>query len=118
MLRHRIARVALLLAVAVPLSGLLVPASSRAAAIPVHARILASVTTSKRVVALSFDDGPSPFTPGILAALARYRAHATFFVVGTQVERYPSLVRAERRAGDEIGNHTFTHADLQYLNDD
>ena len=64
-------------------------------------------------VALTFDDGPSPrYTPEILAVLQRYQAHATFFVLGRKVEKYPHLVQALLRAGNEVGNHTFDHPRL------
>ena len=63
--------------------------------------------------ALSFDDGPDPvWTPRILRVLRRFGVPATFFVVGTHAASYPGLVRAEVRAGDEIGSHTYTHANL------
>jgi cellulose synthase/poly-beta-1,6-N-acetylglucosamine synthase-like glycosyltransferase/peptidoglycan/xylan/chitin deacetylase (PgdA/CDA1 family) len=68
---------------------------------------------ASKTVALSFDDGPSPvWTPKILAVLHRFHVPATFFVVGTHAASYPSLVRAELRAGDEIGSHTYTHVNL------
>jgi peptidoglycan-N-acetylglucosamine deacetylase len=63
----------------------------------------------KREVALTFDDGPGPYTPQILRVLARAHAPATFFVIGEWASRYPQLVRAEARAGCEIGDHTETH---------
>jgi peptidoglycan/xylan/chitin deacetylase (PgdA/CDA1 family) len=67
-------------------------------------------------IALTFDDGPNPrWTPQILAILARYHVHATFFVIGANVARYPGLVRAEFTAGDGVGNHTETHPDLTSL---
>ena len=66
--------------------------------------------STKHAVALTFDDGPSPlFTPKILALLKQYQAHATFFVLGRKVEKYPGLVQAELRAGHEVGNHSFSH---------
>jgi cellulose synthase/poly-beta-1,6-N-acetylglucosamine synthase-like glycosyltransferase/peptidoglycan/xylan/chitin deacetylase (PgdA/CDA1 family) len=66
-----------------------------------------------RTIALTFDDGPDPrWTPQILDILARHHAHATFFVIGSEVDRYPDLARRILAAGDEIGSHTFTHADL------
>jgi peptidoglycan/xylan/chitin deacetylase (PgdA/CDA1 family) len=99
------------------LANTILPASSQAARAFVPAGILSSASTRQQVVALSFDDGPSPYTPQILDLLRRFRAHATFFVVGSQVVKYPSFVRDERQAGDEIGNHTYTHADLQFLTD-
>ncbi|MGE5228061.1 MAG: polysaccharide deacetylase family protein [Planctomycetaceae bacterium] len=61
-------------------------------------------------VALTFDDGPWPgATRKVLAILRRFHVHATFFMVGTQAARYPGLVRAVLRAGDEIGNHSWNH---------
>lgn len=61
-------------------------------------------------VALTFDDGPSPlYTAKILATLQAAGARATFFVIGRHAQRYPDLVRAEWRAGNAIGNHTYDH---------
>jgi peptidoglycan/xylan/chitin deacetylase (PgdA/CDA1 family) len=63
-----------------------------------------------RCVALTFDDGPHPqTTPGILAALERAGARATFFVVGEAAARWPELVRQIVAAGHCIGNHTQRH---------
>lgn len=63
-------------------------------------------------VALTFDDGPSDSTPGLLALLARYCAPATFFLVGEHVRRYPDHARHIAAAGHQVGNHTQTHARL------
>jgi len=64
-------------------------------------------------VALTFDDGPDPrWTPQILDVLRAHGAHATFFVVGSRVNRYPDLARRIVAEGHELGVHTFTHADL------
>ncbi|HXP18861.1 MAG TPA: bifunctional polysaccharide deacetylase/glycosyltransferase family 2 protein [Streptosporangiaceae bacterium] len=72
-----------------------------------------SYSMPPRTAALTFDDGPDPtWTPKILAILARYHVPATFFTVGAHVASYPALVRAELRAGDEIGSHTYTHLNL------
>ena len=72
-----------------------------------------SYSLPPRTVALTFDDGPNPvWTPKVLAVLRRYRVPATFFVVGAHVASYPALVREELGAGDEVGSHTYTHADL------
>ncbi|MCX5892296.1 MAG: polysaccharide deacetylase family protein, partial [Deltaproteobacteria bacterium] len=69
--------------------------------------------TTVRQVALTFDDGPSPrYTPEILAVLRQYQAHATFFVLGRKVEKYPQLAQARLRAGNEVGHHTFDHPRL------
>jgi len=67
-------------------------------------------------IALSFDDGPDPrWTPRIAATLRRFDVPATFFVVGSEVVRHPDIVRQLHRQGFELGNHTFTHADLSAL---
>jgi cellulose synthase/poly-beta-1,6-N-acetylglucosamine synthase-like glycosyltransferase/peptidoglycan/xylan/chitin deacetylase (PgdA/CDA1 family) len=64
-------------------------------------------------IALTFDDGPDPrWTPQVLAVLRRHHVHATFFVVGTEVAAHPALVRQILADGNQIGIHTFTHADL------
>jgi cellulose synthase/poly-beta-1,6-N-acetylglucosamine synthase-like glycosyltransferase/peptidoglycan/xylan/chitin deacetylase (PgdA/CDA1 family) len=66
----------------------------------------------KRVV-LTFDDGPdAKWTPKVLSVLHKYRVPATFFVVGSAVARHPGLVREMHKSGDEIGVHTFTHANM------
>jgi cellulose synthase/poly-beta-1,6-N-acetylglucosamine synthase-like glycosyltransferase/peptidoglycan/xylan/chitin deacetylase (PgdA/CDA1 family) len=66
-----------------------------------------------KTVALTFDDGPDPtWTPKILAILMREHVPATFFVVGAHAASNPSIVRAELAAGDEVGSHTYTHANL------
>ncbi len=66
-------------------------------------------------VALTFDDGPGPYTPAVLSVLERYDVHATFFAIG-KMERYfsASTVR-EIEDGDEIGDHTETHPMLAQL---
>ncbi len=60
-------------------------------------------------VALTFDDGPSPFTREILPLLDRYRARATFFVLGSHVTRYPGIIRTLLKHGQEVENHSFSH---------
>jgi cellulose synthase/poly-beta-1,6-N-acetylglucosamine synthase-like glycosyltransferase/peptidoglycan/xylan/chitin deacetylase (PgdA/CDA1 family) len=70
----------------------------------------------RKTVVLSFDDGPDPtWTPRILAVLRRYRVPGNFFVVGAHAASYPGLVRAELADGDQVGSHTYTHANLGAL---
>ena len=65
------------------------------------------------VVALTFDDGPNPlYTPAILDILKEHGVPATFFVVGREVEQYPDIARRIVAEGHEIGNHTYSHANL------
>jgi peptidoglycan/xylan/chitin deacetylase (PgdA/CDA1 family) len=63
-----------------------------------------------RVIALTFDDGPSPYTPGIVRVLVRMHAPGTFFVVGQQLDDFAAGLRDELRARFPIGDHTENHA--------
>ena len=68
------------------------------------------IQTRLPVIALTFDDGPSPqFTLEILTLLGRAQVPATFFVVGREAARYPQLVQQTQAGGFEIGNHTWNH---------
>jgi cellulose synthase/poly-beta-1,6-N-acetylglucosamine synthase-like glycosyltransferase/peptidoglycan/xylan/chitin deacetylase (PgdA/CDA1 family)/spore germination protein YaaH len=67
-------------------------------------------------IALTFDDGPDPrWTPQILAILHRYHVPATFFVVGENAQANPSLLTREWNEGMEIGNHSFTHPEIDQI---
>ena len=76
---------------------------------------LARVTAKNltKTIYLTFDDGPNPtWTPRILSLLEEYGAHASFFVVGENVQRWPSLVQRAAEDGDTIGDHTWSHPNL------
>lgn len=68
--------------------------------------------------ALTFDDGPSQFTPALLQDLKSRNVKATFFVVGSQVKLYPQILKQVADAGHEVGIHTWSHVDLTTLSDD
>lgn len=63
----------------------------------------------ERVVALTFDDGPSEWTDPILDALRDAGARATFFVIGEAVRGREGILRRIAREGHEVGNHTMRH---------
>jgi peptidoglycan-N-acetylglucosamine deacetylase len=65
-------------------------------------------------VALTFDDGPGPYTRLVLAKLRKHGVHATFFVVGRNIPLDPAAARQERALG-AVGDHTFTHPLLTAL---
>jgi len=68
-------------------------------------------------LAITFDDGPNPaITPKLLDLLDRYKARATFFVIGRYVRECPELVQETVARGHEIGNHTELHPNLMWLN--
>ena len=75
--------------------------------------LVTRVETSERVVALTFDDGPVPaYTDSILAVLAEFEAHATFFMVGSAIRNNPDIAARVLEQGHEIGNHSFSHSQL------
>ncbi len=77
-----------------------------------------TVDPSKKMVALTFDDGPSgEVTPDVLATLEKYNAKATFFMLGQQVKAYPELTKEIAERGHEIGNHSWSHPVLPSLSD-
>ena len=63
-------------------------------------------------VAISFDDGPTEFTQPILDILEQYGCRATFFMVGTNMNLRPEMVKAVYESGNEVGLHTWRHNDL------
>jgi peptidoglycan/xylan/chitin deacetylase (PgdA/CDA1 family) len=69
---------------------------------------------SKRMVALTFDDGPGPYTRLAIAKLRRHHLRATFFLVGKQIRAFPGLARLEKPVG-AVGDHTMTHPFLPAL---
>lgn len=90
--------------------GTVAPATGSAAVSGTHRR------RNNGYVALTFDDGPTAATlPTLLERLRAAGARATFFNQGNNAEARPDLVRAERRAGMWVGNHTNTHPHLPDL---
>ena len=73
-----------------------------------------------RVVALTFDDGPSPWTEPIAEQLERHGGRGTFFAIGEEVDTDEGrrIVRRLLATGHEVGNHTWTHADLEQIDDE
>ena len=75
-----------------------------------------NIDSSKPMVALTFDDGPNgTATPKILDTLERYNVVATFFDLGTCMEKYPNITKREEQIGCEVGTHTYSHQNLNKL---
>jgi len=68
-----------------------------------------------KCVALTFDDGPGPYTDRLLQILREHRARATFFLIGDKVAADPAAAARIAGAGMEIGNHTWSHPDMTTL---
>ena len=83
-----------------------------------------SLPADGKEVYLTFDDGPHPtITPWVLQELKEYNAQATFFCIGSNVEKHPETYQMVLEQGHSVGNHTFNHLngwktnDRQYLED-
>lgn len=75
--------------------------------------------TTKKIVALTFDDGPhQKYTKEILEILKQNNIRATFFVIGKNAQRYPDIITAAYKNGNIIGNHSYSHFYLTNLTDD
>lgn len=75
--------------------------------------------TGKKLVALTFDDGPSAGTTGrLLDILREKQVKATFFVVGTMAQQAPELVKREEQEGHEVASHTLAHNNLARMSSD
>ena len=74
-----------------------------------------AATAGKRVIALTFDDGPGPYTPAVLSVLEQYHVPATFFEIGEEVASYPQYARMVAAAGYPVEDHTWSHPDLTTL---
>lgn len=73
-------------------------------------------TNGKKYIALTFDDGPSKkVTPRVLSILKKHKAKATFYMLGKSVEEAPTTAKAVAKAGHEIGNHSYQHANLSKM---
>ncbi len=76
------------------------------------------VRTSRKVIAITFDDGPHPEnTPRLLDMLKARKIKATFYVVGNMVKYNPQILKRMVEEGHEIGNHTVTHGTLSRMSD-
>jgi len=72
--------------------------------------IIHRVSTTQKAIAFTFDDGPHPiYTPQLLDIFEEVSGHATFFMMGKQIELYPETTLDVHVRNHEIGNHSYTH---------
>ena len=83
---------------------------------PAHPTLFRMGGGDDNLICLTFDDGPDPdWTPAILDILKARGVKAMFFVLGSEAEKYPELVQRIAAEGHEIGNHSYTHANLSRM---
>ncbi len=75
----------------------------------IFGEIVPRVETSRKLVALTFDDGPTPYANEVLDVLRAKNVKATFFLIGGEIENDPADARRIAGEGHEVGNHSFSH---------
>lgn len=98
---------AALLVLLAGLYGMYELASSRT--YQVMGELVPRVETERKVVALTFDDGPTDKVDEVIAALDEAGVKATFYVMGQEIEQRPDAAKKLVAAGHELGNHTYSH---------
>ena len=76
--------------------------------------VLSHGPSTDRRIALTFDDGPSPYTSQILEILREHKIRATFFLCGLNVSRFPEIAKQIATDGHTLGNHTYSHPALWF----
>ncbi len=71
---------------------------------------------NRKLVAITFDDGPGKHTKKLLSILKQYKAKATFFLLGIEAQKYPELIKMIYNQGHEIGNHSYSHKNFATIN--
>jgi peptidoglycan-N-acetylglucosamine deacetylase len=95
------------------------PEQLKPAGTPTPRLVYSDVHVDEPYIALTFDDGPhATLTPKLLDLLASRHIKATFFVLGECVEQNPQILQRAAREGHEIGNHSWSHPQLNHLSDD
>ncbi len=84
----------------------------------VAGRLVDRVETNEKLVALTFDDGPTARTPEILRTLAELQVPATFYLVGRDLAAHPEYGAAIAAAGHELGNHSYSHRRMIFVAED
>lgn len=78
---------------------------------------LRAEAAGKKLIAFTFDDGPGPYTDRLLDGLKARGAKATFFMLGSRAQSYPSVVARVYREGHQVANHSYDHTELTALSD-
>ena len=83
---------------------------------PPFGKNIVRLNTDKRIVALTYDDGPNPpYTERLLDVLAKHNVKATFFMIGNRIAKHPETVDRVIAEGHQIGNHSYSHPLLGFL---
>jgi len=123
--RPRVFKIAiLLLAITLSISAVVLT-SARGSTVPKSPSIISTSNLlaptmiddlrGQKLVALTFDDGPSPYSEAILDILKKEKVTATFFVMGMKINQYRATVQREYREGNQVASHATNHKNLARL---
>jgi len=116
MFRWLVAAFAVVLIMAAALHGIRLYSMSRN--FQLFGKIVPRVETNEKVVALTFDDGPTPeFTPVVLSVLRKKGVKATFFLIGSETDKNNEQARAIVAEGHELGNHSYWHRNMTLVSE-
>lgn len=76
---------------------------------------ITSQRMGENLCAITFDDGPSVYTPHLLDMLDAYEITATFFMLGKNAQHYPDIVRRVAEEGHEVASHSFSHPNFKHI---
>ena len=110
-IRHRgMRKIIMASAVVVFLSAAVLWQVSKARCLQLVGEVTCRIDTDTKLIALTFDDGPTPEgVDAVLAELGPRGISATFFLIGNRMEKFPGQAERLIEAGHELGNHTYTH---------
>ena len=74
----------------------------------------ASTPAPRKLIAITFDDGPAEETLAVLDVLKKHNVKATFFLVGKMISGREQIIQTAKKDGHEFGNHTFSHPSLLF----
>lgn len=77
-----------------------------------HLKAICQFSTQEKLVAITFDDGPTQFTAEVLDLLKKYNFKATFFCIGNHLKTQTEIVQKIKKEGHTIGNHSLTHREI------
>lgn len=82
---------------------------SKARDFQLFGKLVSHIKTEEMIVALTFDDAPTPHTTEIIDILHEKEVPATFFMIGSAIEQYPTIAQMIADGGYEMGNHSYSH---------
>ncbi|MDO5537397.1 MAG: polysaccharide deacetylase family protein [Desulfovibrionaceae bacterium] len=91
------------------------PAAAASGYVTYYGDTIGAQPMGENLCAITFDDGPGPFTPHLLDMLDEYGIKATFFMLGKNAQKHPEIVRRALAEGHEVESHSYSHPNMKHL---